>query len=189
MKKSTKPIQARRFCAISYLDRRTIISILQNKDKLVRNYAVICHDRDVDENGLPKETHCHLVILFNYPYKLQTVENWFKGWTDTDGKPVNTFVEVCTSPHGSYVYFTHKEHPQKVQYSEDEIVCKNRNEFKVDDFSCEDNAFIALDLVLKGETRYNIAKRIGRDFIYHYQSIMTLAHDISFECEMDGKRL
>lgn len=94
---------------------------------------------------------------------------------------INTFCEPCTDLTAYYRYFTHADNPEKFQYNENLIYCNDPTEFKSEDNSCEDKAFIALDLLLNGVSKYEIAKRLGRDFIYHYSHIMQLYEDIQEE--------
>ncbi len=185
-----KLTQSRRICGITYLTSDDLLKIINSKDNIIRNYAFIEHNCDVHETddekkgykkGELKERHIHFILLFNFPYKLSTVSNWFKGWMDEKDQPINTFCEPCTDLTAYYRYFTHADDPDKFQYNENQIFCNDPTEFKTEDNSCEDKAFIALDLMMNDVTKYEIAKRLGRDFIYHYSHILQLYEDIQHE--------
>lgn len=185
-----KLTQSRRICGITYLSTDVLLKVIHSKENIIRNYAFIEHNCDIHETddekkgykkGELKERHIHFILLFNFPYKLTTVSNWFKGWVDDKEQSINTFCEPCTDLTAYYRYFTHADNPEKFQYNENLICCNDPTEFKSEDNSCEDKAFIALDLLLNGVSKYEIAKRLGRDFIYHYSHIMQLYEDIQEE--------
>ena len=185
-----KAVQTRRICGITYLTIDDLLKVIRSKDNIIRNYAFIEHNCDVHETddekkgykkGDIKERHIHFILLFNFPYKLSTVSNWFQGWFDDKQLPINTFCEPCSDLSAYYRYFTHSDNPDKFQYDDKLIYCYDSSEFKSEDNSCEDKAFIALDLLLNGVSKYEIAKRLGRDFIYHYSHILQLYEDIQQE--------
>lgn len=182
-----KAKQTRRVCGITYLTADDLLKLFSQKSNIIKNFAFIEHNKDVYEEdneaknqkkGDLKQTHIHFIILFNFPYNLTTVQNWFLGWVDENDKSINTFVEVCTDIHSYYRYFMHLDHPTKFQYSESDIVSGDLSDFQIEDDSCEDSAYIALELMLNGVPIEQIAKRLGRDFIYHYHHIKLLYNDI-----------
>ena len=100
------------------------------------------HDKDINADGSLKKPHYHVLLAFNGPTTYNHVKKCF-----TD--PLNTnhpqFVSSCK---GIYRYFSHKDNPEKAQYSDYDI--KNYNGFDPNDFfslttSDEDRLYSALE--------------------------------------------
>lgn len=178
----SKSNQTRRICGVTYLDESTLLSLIESKSSIIKNFSFITHDKDIydsgDNKGQLKVKHIHFIILLYYPYPLSTLRNWFKGYEDDNGQ-INTLVEVCNDIVACYRYFTHIDNPDKYQYNEDDIICGDPCDFNDDiGLSSEDNAWIGLEMLLLGKSRIDIAKRLGRDFIYHYGHIKQIYDDI-----------
>jgi len=84
------------------------------------------HDRDLDPTGEPKKAHHHIILCFSGP----TTYNSVKAITDNLGQPIPQPLE---SVRGYYRYLTHKDNPDKVQYSEADI--QHLNGFNILDFA------------------------------------------------------
>lgn len=76
------------------------------------------HDRDVDVNGVIKKFHYHNLICFPGP----TTFNRVKSITDSLNA---SSPEVISSVRGNFRYFTHRDNPEKAQYSESDILYFN----------------------------------------------------------------
>jgi hypothetical protein len=89
------------------------------------------HDKDTYEDGenkgLPKKPHYH--ILLAWSTGSTTYENVRRFVQDELHSPIPQKIQ---SPQGMYRYFTHKDHPDKHQYSEKDI--ENLNGFNILDF-------------------------------------------------------
>lgn len=68
------------------------------------------HDSDVNPDGSPKKAHWHLIVSYNN----STTYNNIKGLRKITHGP---FPIKCMSVSGSYAYLTHKNNPEKAQYS------------------------------------------------------------------------
>ncbi len=84
------------------------------------------HDRDLDPTGEPKKPHHHIILCFSGP----TTYNSVKAITDGLNQPIPQALE---SVKGYYRYLTHKDNPDKVQYSEADI--QHLNGFNILDFA------------------------------------------------------
>ena len=76
------------------------------------------HDKDINPDGEPKKPHYHVILCYSGP----TTYNTVKALTDKLNQPVP---QALDSVKGYYRYFTHKDNPEKYQYSEDEITTIN----------------------------------------------------------------
>lgn len=84
------------------------------------------HDRDVNPTGEVKKAHHHVILCYAGP----TTFNSVKGLTDALNQPIPQPLEQI---RGYYRYLTHKDNPEKAQYSESDI--KIMNGFNIADFS------------------------------------------------------
>lgn len=76
------------------------------------------HDKDVNADGTPKKAHYHVIVCYSGP----TSYNVVKGLTDSLNQPIPQALEQV---RGYYRYLTHKDNPDKYQYSESEITTIN----------------------------------------------------------------
>lgn len=176
-------IQSRNFSCVSYLSVEQIHDVFSRKANQIAHYAYITHDKDVNSDGQPKETHTHIIVCLVNNVNLTTFENWFKGYTDIVGKPVNTFVETVKSVTSMYEYLTHKNDPEKYQYKDTDIVATDHSYFTDNQRSESDPVFMWVEMLLNGTSLREVAKIGGRDFIYHYSAVRVLLNDIREEEE------
>lgn len=72
------------------------------------------HDKDLDPTGEFKKPHYHVILVYSGP----TSYNVVKAITDSLNQPIPQPLEQV---RGYYRYLTHKDNPEKAQYSEDDI--------------------------------------------------------------------
>ena len=92
-------------------------------------YAYAYHDKDKTEIGEPKKAHYHIVLCFDGP----TTYNTAREYAERCGS-ANGVIQPVGSVRGIVRYFCHKDNPDKYQYSEDIIQC--RNGFDPSDYFC-----------------------------------------------------
>lgn len=83
-------------------------------------YAYAYHDKDKTEIGEPKKPHYHVLLCFDGP----TTYNTAKEYAEICGS-ANGVIQPVGSVRGMVRYFCHKDNPDKYQYSEDIIQCRN----------------------------------------------------------------
>jgi hypothetical protein len=83
------------------------------------------HDKDLDPTGETKKPHYHVIACYSGP----TSYNVVKALTDRLNAPGPQALEQV---RGYYRYLTHKDNPEKAQYSENEI--ETINGFCIMDF-------------------------------------------------------
>lgn len=76
------------------------------------------HDKDVNADKTPKKAHYHVILVYGSP----TTYNNVKNFTDSLNQPIPQALEQV---RGYYRYLTHKDNPDKYQYSESEITTIN----------------------------------------------------------------
>lgn len=162
---------------VTYLSKSQIEDILISKDKHIRSYVYIFHNKDID-----KEPHYHILIRTLHNTTLSAVKKWFSGYIDYNGNLVNTFIEPMHDINGAFSYLTHRTDEcikqGKFQYSELDLISNNIELWhNVEDLTC-DNISLALSDLLGGQPLNEVALKYGRDFIIHYHSIKVLLDDI-----------
>lgn len=83
------------------------------------------HDKDLDPTGEPKKPHYHVILVYGAP----TTYNNVKALTDRLNQPIPQPLEQV---RGYYRYLTHKDNPDKYQYSDTDIITFNG--FDIADF-------------------------------------------------------
>ena len=180
---------------ISYLPSTDIINdILEKKIKSIKSYAFIYHNKDIylndiidDKNeilhkkGDLKTPHYHIYLRFKTNRDPDEIKRWFmpKGLLDENGLPYNCLSQKVKSSVACIDYLTHKNEPEKYQYSENDIISYNID--SVLDNDCIDNSIDIVEDMLSGSPTRELVKRYGRDFIYHYSSYSAIVAKIKYE--------
>lgn len=83
-------------------------------------FSYAYHDKDFTEIGEPKKPHYHVLLCFDGPITFHNVSDHAKRVG-----AANDIVQPVGSVRGIVRYFCHKDNPDKYQYSEDIIQCRN----------------------------------------------------------------
>ena len=93
-----------------------LIDIIENKLKPKR-FAVILHDKDIDEQGQPKEPHIHAMMSFDNAHSLNSVAR------QLGDKP--QYIEAWKgNSNNGYAYLTHQtaDAKDKYQYNPNDVI-------------------------------------------------------------------
>lgn len=180
---------------ISYLPSIDIINdILDKKLKNIKSYAFIYHDKDIylndildDKNqilhkqGDLKVPHFHIYLKLKSNRYADEIKRWFmpKDLIDENGLPYNCLSQKVKSSVACIEYLTHKNEPEKYQYSENDIISYNIDSVLENDSI--DNSIDIVEDMLSGFSTRELVKRYGRDFIYHYSSYSAIVAKIKYE--------
>lgn len=100
------------------------------RDILQKTGLQVCisplHDKDINPTGEVKKAHYHLILCYSGP----TSYNVVKSITDRLNQPIPQPIEQV---RGVYRYLTHKDNPEKYQYSDCDISVLNG--FNIIDYS------------------------------------------------------
>ena len=187
--------KVRELFLISYLPSADIINdILDKKLKNIKSYAFIYHNKDIyfndildDKNELIhkkgdlKTPHFHIYLKLKDSREPDEIKRWFmpKGLIDDNGLPFNCLSQKVKSSFACIEYLTHKNEPEKYQYSENDIVSFNIESVLEND--AIDNSIDIVEDMLSGSTTRELVKRYGRDFIYHHSSYSAIVEKIKYE--------
>lgn len=180
---------------ISYLPSADIINdILDKKVKNIKSYAFIYHDKDIyfndildDKNeilhkaGDLKVPHFHIYLKLKSSRDSEEIKRWFmpRELIDENGLPYNCLSQKVKSSVACIEYLTHKNEPEKYQYSENDVVSFNIDSVLEND--AVDNSIDIVEDMLNGFSTRELVKRYGRDFIYHYSSYSAIVAKIKYE--------
>lgn len=92
-------------------------------------FSYAYHDKDMTEIGEPKKPHYHVLMCFDGPTTYNTMLDHAKRVG-----AANDVVMPVGSVRGIVRYFCHKDNPDKYQYNEDVVQCKNG--FDPSDYFC-----------------------------------------------------
>lgn len=188
--------KARELFLISYLPSIDFINdILDKKIKNIKSYAFIFHDKDIYLNdiiddkthevihkkGDLKIPHYHIYLRLKTDREPDEIKRWFmpKGLIDVNGLPFNCLTQKVKSSVACIEYLTHKNEPEKYQYSENDIISYNIDSVLENDSI--DNSIDIVEDMLTGFSTRDLVKRYGRDFIYHYSSYSAIVAKIKYE--------
>ena len=124
------------------------------------------HDRDVNPTGEPKKPHYHVILAYSGPTSYNVVKAL------TNGTLGQTIPQALEQIEGYYRYFTHKDNPEKAQYSASDI--ETINGFDVRNY---------IDLTKSEVVRIKreIQAFIRDNQIYEYADLMDLLMDAGEE--------
>lgn len=103
------------------------------KQKYLKYYAAIIHDKDTNENGDPVQPHVHIVIQLGYPCSYEGVAKGLKMPAQTICKIHGTKLRGGKkSPDigQALLYLTHKNAPEKHQYPDDSVIASEDWDWK-----------------------------------------------------------
>ena len=93
--------------------------------KYLKYYAAIIHDKDINENGEPVQPHVHIVIQLAYACNYSGVAAGLKMPVQTINKIHGTKLyggKKVSDIGKALLYLTHKNAPEKYQYSDELVV-------------------------------------------------------------------
>ena len=174
--------RSRNFCLDSYLIEEQIQLVLLQHSNQIKVYAYALHDKDKYEDGSIKEPHYHIVLCLYNATTVSAVRRWFSGFTDEEGKNINTLGQISDDVFNSYDYLTHNTRKAieegKYLYSKDIIHTNNQKYFKANEDYEYDNMTLAIMDMLNNVPLKILFKKYGRDFIIHYSACSKIVGDI-----------
>ena len=169
--------RTRRFCLTTYIDREALVKFLETSE-WVCHWALCTHDKDVNDEGLPKITHTH-IVMYTYEGKTVTaIQKLFDRFSvDCYGveHKQNTMVMPCIDIVAQYRYLLHQDDPQKHRYEEYERISENDAYWRklertagLND-AADNKALQIFTDMCNGATTYELILRYGSNFLYHIQ--------------------
>lgn len=95
----------------------TITSLINEKEPKI---ALICHNKDINEDGSDKLIHWHVVLEYENARTFLSMKKTFR----------DCHIEQPNNFDATMQYLTHKNDPNKAQYEYDDIITNNPNWLK-----------------------------------------------------------
>lgn len=95
-------IKTRNYEFISYVDPSRITELFRG----AIHYCWICHDKDVKEDGTPKEKHWHTVVVFSNPRYESAMFKRARQFSEEHG--TNVLVQAKNDIRRALLYLTHE---------------------------------------------------------------------------------
>lgn len=167
--------QTRYFSGVTYATENQLKRVLQEHISSLRAFCYIVHDKD------ESEPHTHFIIRTHSTWYPKQIERWFSDLKDRKKQPINTFCEPANDLHALKRYLTHSDQDSiekgKYQYSESEIKDFGLNDI-VPKGNSFDSSYEVINDILSGVSFRQLIIKYGRDFVYHWQQYVDLAHEI-----------
>lgn len=130
--------------------------------------------------GCLKQPHWHILIKTYDDHTATAVRKWFYRFRITETKLiddvnqevlVNTLNRLADSPAACRDYLTHRSNPEKYQYSERDVI-EYRNGWEIFNHAsrCCDDVLLIADRMNRGESKRQLAREYGKDFVYHLKA-------------------
>lgn len=170
--------RTRYFSCITYIPTNELQVMLDYyvTTNIIRDYAYIYHDRDINSLGEPVTAHTHL-LLYTYDAKtFSAIRKMFK-------HSQNTLVEQIKSDN-IYNYLTHTGFEDKFEYSDTDIVSNNLSAWQNGTYDNSDNSKVCalIQDIHNGTSEFTLMQRYGRDYILNRQKYRNFAI-VAFEKE------
>ena len=143
-----------RMCEIvqqmEYLDLDNLQKVLDGK-KCISEWAYIIHGKDKKEDGSSVVPHIHLALKFDNSYDSKYICKWFDVPEQCVNKIKGKWVDILK-------YLTHKNAPNKYQYSDEDVICNFDYNKALEDSSkkVDKRKVEIMDKIVNGEIReYN----------------------------------
>lgn len=168
--------RSRNYSLVTYHSRDVIQAILDSNTSKIRHYAYILHDKDVKEDGTPKEPHTHIILHLRNAMTLNAVCNLFPS-------SQNTFGQIVYDKISCVAYLNHRNALEKYQYDDADIISNDIDYFnRLTDKSEKNDDFMSiLDDIIARVPMREMVRRYGRDFVINYQKYRDMAITIREE--------
>lgn len=169
----TEEPRSRWFCLTTYIPFDEVVKYL-GYCTYVKHWSAILHDKDVQEDGTPKEPHTH-VLLYTYNAKTSSAirkkfNNLALEVLKEGEEPQNTLVQICNEPLGMYRYQLHLDDKDKHQYLEEERICDDISywlDLERSDGGSDNIAVEIYDSIVHGMSSRELLVRYGCEYAHN----------------------
>lgn len=177
----------RSFCLISYIDTNVLEEWI-SQQSWVQHWAIALHDKDLNQDGTPKEVHSH-VLLYTFSLKTSSaIKKRFDKFSAVyyhklGQEPQNTLSQECDSMSMMWRYLTHMDDPDKYQYPKSIRRCDNfsywlKLENNFDKTCAKENIALAIvNDLLDGVSTMELLERYGREYAIYRARYQEVARD------------
>ena len=172
--KQSNPM-SRDFSLSTYLPQRAVKELCCQD--WIAHYAYIVHDKDVNEDGTPKQAHVHILLRTVERLSFSSIQRRINRFTydfyyGTEEEKQNTFIEFTQDIDDAFRYLTHSTEEarkaNKYQYDSYAIVSDNIGYWRGDYSSVASKKNVALDIINdieNGLSERQLLTRYGREYL------------------------
>lgn len=164
-----------------YPDRwaEMLIAALDNENN-IKTWAYILHDKDTKEDGTPKEPHVHIVLEFHESVKYSTAGGYVgvpAQYVQHIRQRIKAGKRWYADIGGALSYLTHRNAPDRYQYSDDDVIAKpgydwiairNKSESKQAESKSLQNLLAGIES--GAVRRYNLHQHISMHMYINHKS-------------------
>ena len=167
--KSSKNVKKRNWAFVLYPE-----SAPNNWREFLQKTGLQCaisplHDKDINPDGEPKKAHYHIILIYSGPTSFNVVRSLCESLNQPIPQPLEQV-------RGYYRYLTHKDNPEKAQYSEGDI--QTLNGFDISDY-------IELTRSEVISIKKHLQQIIREADIIEYSDLIDLLSDSEMSAEFD----
>ena len=167
--KSSKNVKKRNWAFVLYPE-----SAPNNWREFLQKTALQCaisplHDKDINPDGEPRKAHYHIILIYSGPTSFNVVRSLCESLNQPIPQPLEQV-------RGYYRYLTHKDNPEKAQYSEGDI--QTLNGFDISDY-------IELTRSEVISIKKHLQQIIREADIIEYSDLIDLLSDSEMSAEFD----
>ena len=93
-----------------------------NEWSVIKDYAWIVHDKDMKDDGTPKEPHIHCMLRFNGAVPTKAILARVASVTGSDIVVKEEHLQKMKNWNSAVAYLTHENRPDKYQYPREEVI-------------------------------------------------------------------
>lgn len=152
------------FKCISYLSKDELIRKLSCD--AVSHWAIGYHDKDVNEEGKPKEPHYHIVVIFKKNKSIDACRDYFQRDTEQ-----NTLAKFSEDKVHDFRYLRHLDDKDKYQYGEDAVTTDGTKYWSRLDIETSGTPSIdefVDDLLSSNLDLEQMARKYGKDYMKNF---------------------
>lgn len=132
----------------------------------VKYYAYILHDKDIREDGTPKEPHYHLSVTYRNGRSVSAVYKELKNFFSS-----TVLVEVTEDLSSILDYLVHARDPTKFQYDSKDVV----STYIGDNQYADNTALSIINDIIDDIPYRQLVVKYGRDLVINYSRYKSFA--------------
>lgn len=163
---------------------------LQRLFDSAKHWAYAYHDKDTNEDGIPKEPHTHIIVTFEQQKSIKSIQDIIASEQNTLGecrrKCGSTWIPLNIK--SLFDYLIHEGYPDKYQYDPEERVydsTKYWGRFITDKTAFDSNSDFFNDLTAPYKSIYELelfmAQKHGKDYIKNRVAYLSFRNQVLLE--------
>ena len=155
----------------TYADLDIVRSFL--RDTQASHFAYIYHDKDLMDDGNPKEPHFHVLVHWDFQIAVYSLRKFFI--------EQQTFIQPVLNKRSAFDYLTHANSPNKTRYNVVDVVTNDYNFYTFSESEKKEKDNLTFFEDLNNLSLRDMAIKYGRDFMRNHNRYIAFKIDCSNE--------